>query len=156
MTGAEDERVRMDPDQHMGKLYPFSLNEKLACITENSRWYAEPDSTPWGRAIIPFEMLSVLFQYRAREDRLPVRGPAVGLFADQEIRLLRGPLFAGESYFTEREIVALSGSRRTESAWIRTTVFAADEKPVATMLLNMASIKDSYANYEREHKALYG
>ena len=43
------------------------------------------------------EMLSVLFQYRAREDRLPIRGPAVGLFADQEIRLLRGPLFAGET-----------------------------------------------------------
>ena len=101
-------------------------------------------------------MLSVLFQYRAREDRLPVRGPAVGLFADQEIRLLRGPLFAGENYVTEREVVALSGSRRTESMWVRTTVFDADDKPVATMLLNLASIKDSYANYEREHKALYG
>ena len=37
-----------------------------------------------------------------------------------------------------------------------TTVFAADDKPVATMLLNLASMKDSYANYEREHKALYG
>jgi hypothetical protein len=24
------------------------------------------------------------------------------------------------------------------------------------MLLNMASMKDSYANYEQEHKALYG
>ena len=70
------------------------------------------------------EMLSVLFQYRAREDRLPVRGPAVGLFADQEIRLMRGPLFAGENYVTEREVVALSGSRRTESMWVRTTVFA--------------------------------
>ena len=87
---------------------------------------------------------------------LPIRGPAVGLFADQEIRLLRGPLFVGDSYTTEREVVALSGSRRTESVWVRTTVFAADNTPVATMLLNLASIKDSYANYEREHKALYG
>ena len=76
-------------------------------------------------------MLSVLFQYRAREDRLPIRGPAVGLFADQEIRLLRGPLFVGESYTTEREVVALSGSRRTESAWVRTTVFDSDDKPVS-------------------------
>ena len=50
----------------------------------------------------------------------------------------------------------LSGSRRTESVWMRTTVFAKDDTPVATMLLNMASIKDSYANYEQEHKALYG
>ena len=147
--------VKMDFDQHMGDLYPFSLEQKLKVITEPSAYYSQ-ELNPWGRAIIPVEMLSVLFQYRAREDRLPIRGPAVGLFADQEIRLLRGPLFVGESYSTEREVVALSGSRRTESVWVRTTVFAKDDTPVATMLLNMASIKDSYANYEQEHKALHG
>ena len=147
--------VKMDADQHMGDLYPFSLNDKLKAITEPSPWYAGGNN-PWGRAIVPFEMLSVLFQYRAREDRLPVRGPAVGLFADQEIRLLRGPLFVGESYTTEREVVALSGSRRTESMWVRTTVFGGDEKPVATMLLNLASIKQSYAPYEKEYAGLYG
>ena len=149
------QNVKMDFDQNMGDLYPFSLAQKLKVITEPSAYYSQ-EFNPWGRAIIPFEMLSVLFQYRAREDRLPVRGPAVGLFADQEIRLLRGPLFPGETYTTEREVVALSGSRRTESMWVRTTVFGSDDKPVATMLLNLASIKDSYANYEREHKALYG
>jgi hypothetical protein len=37
MTGVADERVRMDPDQHMGNLYPFSLNQKLAAITEPVR-----------------------------------------------------------------------------------------------------------------------
>jgi hypothetical protein len=147
--------IKMDAGQHMGDLYPFSLNDKLKVITEPSPYYASADN-PWGRAIVPFEMLSVLFQYRAREDRLPVRGPAVGLFADQEIRLLRGPLFVGESYTTEREVVALSGSRRTESMWVRTTVFAADDKPVATMLLNLASIKQSYARYEEEYAGLYG
>ena len=147
--------AKMDFDQHMGDLYPFSLAEKLKVITEWSAYYAQ-ELNPWGRAIIPMEMLSVLFQYRAREDQLPIRGPAVGLFADQEIRLLRGPLFPGETYTTEREVVALSGSRRTESAWMRTTVFDSDDTPVATMLLNMASLKDSYANYEQEHKALYG
>ena len=61
-----------------------------------------------------------------------------------------------ETYTTEREVVALSGSRRTESAWMLTTVFDSDDAPVATMLLNMASLKDSYANYEHEHKKLYG
>ena len=147
----ERQAVRMDFDQNMGELYPFSLADKLKVITEWSAYYAQ-ELNPWGRAIIPMEMLSVLFQYRARDDRLGVRGPAVGLFADQEIRLLRGPLFPGETYFTEREVVALSGSRRTESVWIRTTVFAEDNTPVATMLLNMASIKDSYANYQPEHK----
>jgi hypothetical protein len=146
--------IRMDADQHMGDLYPFSLNEKLKVITEPSPWYASGDN-PWGRPIVPIEMLSGLFQYRAREDKLPVRGPAVGLFADQEIRLLRGPLFVGESYTTEREVVALSGSRRTESMWVRTTVFGGDNAPVATMLLNLASIKQSYAKYEAEYSELY-
>jgi len=147
--------VKMDFDQNMGDLYPFSLREKLNVITEPSSYYSGSDN-PWRRSIVPMEMLSVLFQYRAREDRLPIRGPAVGLFADQEIRLLRGPIFVGDSYTTEREVVALSGSRRTESMWVRTTVFAADDKPVATMLLNLASIKDSYANYESEYKTLHG
>jgi hypothetical protein len=102
------------------------------------------------------EMLSVLFQFRAREDKLPVRGPAVGLFADQEIRLLRGPLFVGEIYITEREVVFLSGSKRTESMWVRTTVSGGDGATVATMLLNLASIKQSYARYEEEYARLYG
>ena len=147
--------IKMDADQHMGDLYPFSLAQKLKVITEPSTWYAGSDN-PWGRPIVPFEMLSVLFQYRAREDKLPVRGPAVGLFADQEIRLLRGPLFVGENYVAEREVIALSGSKRTESMWVRTNVFGSDGAPVATMLLNLASIKQSYARYEEEYAELYG
>jgi hypothetical protein len=149
------QKVKMDFDQQMGDLYPFSLAAKLKIITEPSPWYAGSDN-PWGRPIVPFEMLSVLFQYRAREDRLPVRGPAVGLFADQEIRLSRGPLFVGETYTVEREVVSLSGSRRTESMWVRTTVSGGDGAPVATMLLNGASIKQSYARYEEEYSGLYG
>jgi hypothetical protein len=149
--------VRMDFDQNMGELYPFSLKDKLKVITEPSPYYrndAKPGS-PWRRPVIPMEMLSVLFQYRSRDDRLPIKGPAVGLFADQEIQLVRGPLFTGEDYQTEREVIALSGSRRTESLWLRTTVFANDDLPVAKMLLNLASIKDSYPEYPREYAALY-
>jgi hypothetical protein len=155
----ERQTVRMGFDQYMGDLYPFSLADKLKVITEPSPWYRigfdNGSENPWGRPIIPMEMLSVLFQYRAKEDRMPVRGPAVGLFADQEIRLMRGPLFVGEDYQTEREVVALSGSRRTESLWVRTTVFASGNAPLASMLLNLASIKDSYAPYAQEHAALY-
>ena len=150
--------VRMDIDQNMGDLYPFSLADKLKVITEPSAYYLDDRASenPWGRPVIPIEMLSVLFQYRARDDRLPIKGPAVGLFADQEIRLMRGPLFAGQDYQTEREVIALSGSRRTESLWVRTTVFAGDDVPVATMLLNLASIKESYANYAQEYQQFYG
>ncbi|MEZ5730397.1 MAG: hypothetical protein R3E48_21945 [Burkholderiaceae bacterium] len=148
MTGAQDEHVRMDPDQHMGKLYPFSLTQKLARITENSPWYADASASPWGRPIIPLEMISVLAEYTNREAAFPVKGPAVGLFADQEIRMIRGPLFVGEDYLIRREIAALSESKRTESFWVRTRIFdASGREQVAEMLLNHASLKDSYAGY---------
>jgi hypothetical protein len=151
------QRVRMAFDQNMGELYPFSLRQKLELITEDSPVYSSTSDNPFGRPIIPMEMLSVLFQYRAREDHLPSRGPAVGLFADQEIRLLNGPLFVDQEYELEREVVAVSGSRRTESLWLRTSVFdpTAGTTPVATMLLNHAILKDSYAPYAREHAELY-
>ncbi|SCB10252.1 hypothetical protein GA0061099_1001495 [Bradyrhizobium yuanmingense] len=147
--------VRMAFDQNMGDLYPFSLRQKLAVITESSPYYSGADN-PWGKPIIPMEMLSVLFQYRSKDDPLPAKGPAVGLFADQEIRLLKGPLLEGEEYEVEREVVALSGSRRTESAWVKTRVFDKAGAMVAAMLLNMATLKESYAPYEEEHRQLYG
>ena len=150
MTGAEDETVKMDPDQHMGDLYPFSLNQKLKVITENSPWYSSND-TPWGRPIIPLEMVSVLAEYSNRKAKFPTKGPAVGLFADQEIRMIDGPLFVGEEYILRREIAALSESRRTESYWVRTRIFdKSGTKQVAEMLLNHATLKDSYAGYPKD------
>jgi hypothetical protein len=146
-------RVEMGAQQNMGGLYPFSLEQKLAKITEPSRWYEESGAgnSPFGRAIIPVEMISVLLNYTSKLDALPVRGRAIGLFADQEIRLIKGPLFVGESYEIEREVVALSGSRRTESMWIKTSVYTPGSNEVlATMLLNSATLKDSYVNYAAE------
>ncbi|RYF94796.1 MAG: hypothetical protein EON95_03945 [Caulobacteraceae bacterium] len=146
MAGAADERVRMDPDQHMGALYPFSLNQKLAAITETSDWYSK--GSPWGRPIIPLEMISVLAEYSSHQAKFPVKGPAVGLFADQELRLIDGPLFVGEEYVLRREIAALAQSKRTESYWVRTRIFdSAGQRQVAEMLLNHATLKDSYAGY---------
>ncbi len=155
MTGAEDERVRMDEGQHMGALYPFSLTQKLAAITEASPWYADAAASPWGRPIIPFEMVSVLAEYSSGRARFPTKGPAVGLFADQEIRMVDGPLFVGEDYLIRREIVALSESRRTESSWVKSRIYDATGKSLkAEMLLNHATLKDSYARYEEERAAL--
>ena len=148
LRGAADERVRMDPDQNMGALYPFSLVQKLAVITEPSPWYHDASASPWGRAIVPMEMISVLAEYTGHQARFPVKGPVVGLFADQEIRLIDGPLFVGEEYVLRREIVALSESKRTESYWTRTRIFdATGERQVAEMLLNHAVLKESYAGY---------
>ena len=149
--------VRMDADQNRGALYPFSLAQKLTKITEPSALYVDAKASPFGRAIIPMEMISVLCQYTARQDRMPLRGPAVGLFADQEIRLVKGPLYVGEPYELDREIVFLSGSRRTESLWVKTRVYAPGQSEVlATMLLNSATMKESYAPYAEEYAALYG
>jgi hypothetical protein len=101
--------------------------------------------------MIPIEMISVLCSYAKDADPFRVRGPVVGLFADQAIRLHAGPLFFGEPYELDREIVFLGGSRRTESMWVRTRVYAPAGRAVqATMLLNSACLKDSYANYAAE------
>jgi hypothetical protein len=155
MVGAVDEPVRMQLDQHMGALYPFSLRQKLERITENSSWYSDPHSSPWKRAVIPLEMISVLAEYSSPKAQFPVRGPAVGLFADQEIRMIDGPLFVDEAYLIRREIVALSESKRTESYWVKTRIYdAAGLQLKAEVLLNHASIKASYAGYNQSASSL--
>jgi hypothetical protein len=149
--------VRMDANQNMGALYPFSLADKLKVITENSPWYsaAGAGSSPWSRPIIPIEMISVLLNHSTWSVQFPIKGPVVGLFADQEISLIGGPLFVGEEYEVEREVVALSGSKRTESMWVRTRVYRpGTDNVLASMLLNSAYLKDSYANYATEAAAL--
>lgn len=153
MGGAEDEPVVMAADQHMGNLYPFSLNQKLERITENSPWYSDAATSPWGRAVIPLEMISVLAEYSSKLAKFPVKQPTVGLFADQEIRMIDGPLFVGENYLIRREIVALSESKRTESYWVRSRIYdASGEHLKAEMLLNHATLKHSYPHYDEESK----
>jgi len=148
LRGAAVERVHMTPDQHLGALYPFTLEQKLAVITEPTPWYDEAAASPWGKPIIPLEMISVLVEHTSHQARFPVKGPVVGLFADQEIRLIDGPLFVGEEYVLRREIVALSESKRTESYWTHTRIFdATGERLVAEMLLNHAVLKESYAGH---------
>ena len=151
MQGAEEERVRMDADQHMGDLYPFSLTQKLQRSTENSPWYSRAEESPWGRAIIPLEMVSVLAGYTSKQAAFPVRQPVIGLFADQEIRMVDGPLYVGEDYLIKREVVALSESKRTESYWVRSRIYSADGSQLkAEMLLNHATLKHSYADYPQD------
>ena len=132
-------------DEPNGQLYPFSLAQKLDHITETSPYYST-DQNPWGRPILPFEMVSVLAQKTGTD--FPVRGPALGLFLDLEVRMVAGPLFVGEDYVLEREVVGLGQSRRTESYWVRTTVTeAASGDHVATVLLHSGVFKESYAGY---------
>ncbi len=151
---ANPEDVIMEFDQHMGPMYPFSLNQKLAKITERHPYYTSSDN-PWGQPIIPMEMISVLTQYSSRSAGFRARGPAIGLFAGQEIRLINGPLFVNHPYQLEREIIALSESRRTESNWIKTSIFDAKSRElVEETILNSAVLKDSYADFATDAAAL--
>jgi len=137
--------VSVDLDTSNGDFYPFSLRQKLDGITELTSWYSSDDN-PWGRAILPFEMISVLAQKSGSD--LPVRGPALGLFLDLEIRLISGPLYVGQSYAVEREVVGLSQSRRTESYWVRTTLSDVEGgRSVAEVLLHSGVFKASYEGY---------
>lgn len=142
---SEPKRVTMAADEHNGHLYPFSLNDKLKVITEPSSWYSSND-TPWGRAIIPTEMASVL-AHKVGGVGI-VRGPAVGLFIDLEVRMVDGPLFVDHEYELVHEIVGVGQSRRVESWWTRTYI----SDPVtggliATVLLHQGVFKASYADY---------
>lgn len=154
--GRVDEPVRMGPDQHMGALYPFSLADKLTRITENSPWYADGGGdNPWGRPIIPLEMVSVLAEYSNGQAGFEVKQPVVGLFADLEIRMVDGPLFVDEPYLIRREVVALAESKRTESYWVRSRIFDASGSTLkAEVLLNHAVLKASYEGYEAARAAL--
>jgi hypothetical protein len=151
MTRDEDAPVSMNHADGNGAGYPFSLEEKLAKITEPHPWYtiAGSSSSPWGRAVVPMEMISVLANKSGRG--FPVRGPALGLFLDLEIRLVNGPVFVEQDYRIKREIVGLSQSRRTESYWTRTTLTdASNDKVAAVVLLHSGVFKESYAGYPKD------
>ena len=151
--GARRPRLRaiLRLDDAPGPLYPFTLREKLSSITEPSGLYEPGAQTPWGGAIIPVEMISVLVHHVADSDPWLPRKPTIDLFVDQEIRLRKGPLMVGQEYDIERTVIALSASKRTESCWVRSEIFhPGGEEVLATMILNVASFKDSYPDYERE------
>ena len=141
----------MDLPTSNGALYPFSLERKLEGITERSPWYDSADN-PWGRPIVPMEMLSVLANKVG--ERWPIRQPSLGLFLDLEVRLEGTPVFVDETYVVEREIVGLSASRRVESYWTRSTLTEkATGRHAATVLLHSGVFKDSYPDYPAEKLA---
>lgn len=151
MRRDEGDVVTMTFADRNGDGYPFSLDEKLATITEPHPWYTREGaaSSPWGRPIVPIEMISVLANKSGRG--FPVRSPAFGLFLDLEIRLLGTPVFVDQEYTVEREIAGLSQSRRTESYWTRTVLRdKATGTPAAAVLLHSGVFKDSYPGYPKD------
>jgi len=153
---SEPDTVTMGYDQYLGDSYPFTLANKLEKITEKCQWYfpEHTEASPWGKAIIPTEMISPLVGHTPNGLPGP-KGPSIGLFADLEIKMIKGPLFVGQEYQLEREVVGLGESARTESMWIKTLI--KDPKTgdvLATTLLNSATLKQSYAHYTEDAKRL--
>lgn len=138
--------VTMDFDSHNGSLYPFTLAEKLDQITETSSWYRSDGDSPWADPIVPTEMVSVL-AHRAGA-HFPVRGPAVGLFIDLEVRFVEGPVFVGRPYEIVHTLVGIGQSRSVESYWTESTVTdTTSGLHAATVLLHQGVFKASYADY---------
>ena len=154
MQRFDDEVSSISFAEGNGNSYPFSLAQKVARITEPSPWYvpAEASSSPWGRAVVPFEMLSVLANKSGRG--FPVRGPVLGLFLDLEVRMVQGPVFADHDYELRKSITGLSQSKRTESYWTETTITDPVTRDlVAIVVLHQGVFKQSYAGYPRERLA---
>ena len=147
-TGPGDETITVTFEEDFGELYPFSLAQKLDLITEPLDWYLPGADTPWGAPIVPIEMLSVLTNATSKHSGFAARQPSIGLFIDLEVRLLGSPVLVGHTYRIDREIAALSESRRTESYWTRTTLTdVATDVASAEVLLHQGVFKDSYPGY---------
>lgn len=151
LRGPNDDVACIELDTHLGNLYPFTLREKLASITELLSWQEDGANTPWGAPVVPFEMLSVLTSSFSTKSGIRVRQPSVGLFIDLEVRMLNGPVLVGHPYRVGWEIVALGASKRTESYWTRFTLYDADpgrvNVPVAEVLLHQGVFTASYPGY---------
>jgi hypothetical protein len=138
--------VTMGFDDHNGALYPFTLAQKLERITERSSWYLPDGDSPWGHPIVPTEMISVIAHRSSAH--FPVRGPAIGLFIDLEVRFVDGPVFVGQPYLVEHTLVGIGQTKRVESYWTESTVTDAETGVhAATVLLHQGVFKASYADY---------
>ncbi len=142
--------VSTSADVHYGDMYPFTLQRKLDTITESLRWHdpVHGAETPWGAAVVPMEMFSVLAGAGSRGSGFNVRQPSVGLFIDLEVRVLGRPVLVGREYRIEREVIGLAQSRRTESYWTRSTLVDVEyDVATAEVVLHNGVFKDSYPDY---------
>lgn len=147
-ASSEEGVTSVDFETANGPGYPFSLAEKLERITEPHPWYTVSGAaaSPWGRPILPMEMISVLSAKAPTS--WPVRQPSLGLFLDLEIALLNGPLFVGQEYAVHRTLLGLGESRKTESMWTETLLTdTATGLPAARVVLHSGVFKASYPGH---------
>ncbi len=99
-------------------------------------------------------MISVLVKDR-NGSGFKTGGPAIGLFSGQGIRVIYGPLVSNHPCQIKRELIALSESRRTESNQVKSKIYDAETGDLACeVILNSASLRDSYEEYVEDATAL--
>mmetsp|Transcript_43215 Transcript_43215/g.84888 ORF Transcript_43215/g.84888 Transcript_43215/m.84888 type:complete len:353 (+) Transcript_43215:42-1100(+) len=151
--------VGIDFGRRIGGLFPHTIEQKNRVITEPSLWYEEGggSSSPWGRAVLAPELLNAIMFYtydRVKwQDGSVADNKAVGLFGGCEVNVLDGPLFPGELYDLEREVIGLGETRGTEFVWVHTRLFRqGSDSVVAEMLLQTMALKRSVPGYNKMRK----
>eukprot|EP00930_Biecheleria_cincta_P015046 TRINITY_DN12683_c0_g1_i1.p1 TRINITY_DN12683_c0_g1~~TRINITY_DN12683_c0_g1_i1.p1 ORF type:complete len:339 (+),score=33.98 TRINITY_DN12683_c0_g1_i1:62-1078(+) len=144
------------------QMFPFTLKEKLECITEFHPWFTQEagPTSPWGRAILPPECLNAIMLGGLEPDRWPsipeddwlrkaLDGKTpVGLFGGCEVIIHNGPVFTEEEYELTRELVGKGETPRAEFSWMRTYLTEkATGKLVAEMTLQSMNVKSTIEGY---------
>jgi len=144
-------------------LFPFSLKQKLECITEFHPWFTAEagHQSPWGRAILPPECLNAIMLGGYGVDTWPAmpkddwlrqalgKKTPVSLFGGCEVFIHAGPVFVGEEYELSREVVGKGETPRAEFHWIRTYLTEkASGKLVAEMTLQSMFVKKTIEGYD--------
>ena len=122
--------------------FPYTLQEKLAIVTEPHEWFKPDGASPWGRPILPPETIhSIMFPQGIRG----AHPAAVGLLGGCELRLRDGPVRVGEQYELDTEILAIGETPRTEFYWTKSTLYRTSTGAVVgEHLLQSMSLKGSF------------
>eukprot|EP00937_MAST-01D_sp_MAST-1D-sp2_P000790 g790.t1 len=169
--GVERAAVSFDRKE-IGPLFPFSLQQKLACITEFHPWFSQEAGagSPWGAPVLAPEclnavMLGMCGPGAAEPPHWPGNAPhdawldeafggatPVGLFGGCEVFIHAGPVLADKEYEVVRELVATGETPKTEFSWVKTELREPDGgrgggRLVAEMLLQEMKLKDSFPGY---------
>lgn len=157
------ETARIDFDKVIGPFFPFTLQDKLDCITEWHPWFSKEagNGSPWGRPILPPECLNAImlslcgsseptqWPSRPQDDWLAeARDGAspVGLFGGCEVIMHHGPVFVGQEYNITRQLVAKGETPKTEFSWVRTLLKEQGTgEIIAEMTLQSMRLKQSFA-----------
>jgi len=160
-----EEFAKIDFDTAIGPLFPFTHTKKLEIITEFNPWFSKEGGkkSPWGRPILPPESLNQILLGMCgtkegahwpaiREDKwlrdaMGGKTP-VAFFGGCEVVIHNGPVFVGQEYKVNRELVGKGEISKAEFRWVRSVLSDPKSgKIVAEMRLQDMMLKNSIEKY---------